>query len=51
MRIYVLKQYNSKVKRCDLCGELFKLGDVIVKTSTRHYHKRCFQKLPSLTGV
>ena len=44
-REYTLKMYNFMVKKCDWCGLPFKIGDRIVKTSTRHYHKSCYEKL------
>ncbi|MEM2999179.1 MAG: hypothetical protein QXD19_00205 [Candidatus Bathyarchaeia archaeon] len=45
MRMYVLKQYNAQIKPCNLCGESFKVGDRIIKTSRRRYHESCFLKL------
>ncbi|MEM3459596.1 MAG: hypothetical protein QXL71_09095 [Candidatus Bathyarchaeia archaeon] len=42
---YVLKMYNSLIKKCDFCGEPFRLGDVIVRTTARRYHAKCFEKL------
>ena len=46
VKTYILKRHSGEPKRCELCGETFKVGDeIIVTASKRRFHKKCFEKL------
>jgi len=36
---------NNEGLTCSFCGQKFKINEKVIRTKTRYYHKRCFQKL------
>jgi len=46
-REIIFRGYDDKNEglTCAFCGLPFKIGDRIVKTSTKRYHKSCYEKL------
>ncbi len=46
MRVLVYKQFRRNVKKeCAVCGKPLSIGEKFVKTKTKRYHVRCYERL------